>query len=64
MGRLHEERFNGSGRGGENEGEGYLGVEAIGDSKMGLVLKKKGENRRPVSVPASPRNTGKSRRAT
>ena len=34
-------------------------------SKTGLVMKKKGnKNRQPVSVPASPRNTGKGKRAT
>ena len=40
-------------------------METIGGdgSKTGVVMKKKGKNRRPVSVPASSRNTGKRRRA-
>ena len=33
-------------------------------SETALGTKKKGENRRPVSVPASPRTTGIKRRAT
>ena len=43
------------------------GVETGGGdgSETGLVTKKKGKkNRRPVSVPASPRTSGIKRRAT
>ena len=44
-----------------DRGSGDGGREA---SETGIVMKKKGKNRRPVSVPASPRTTGKKRRAT
>ena len=50
MGRLHEERLSGSGRGVENEGEGYLGLETIGDSKMGLVMKKKEKQKSTTGI--------------
>ena len=69
MGGLREERFGGSGRGGENEGyegvenEGYGGVET-GGAETGTVTKRREKNGRPVSVSASPRTSGIKRRAT
>ena len=55
MGGLREERFSGSGRGVENEGKGYWGVETIGGdgSKTGLVMKKKGKHKSMTGISAS-----------
>ena len=43
-----------------------LGMETGGGdgSETGVLVKKKGENQQPVSIPASPRTTGINRRAT
>ena len=44
--------------------DSYITPAYLYGSKTGLVMKKKGKNRRPVPVPASPQTTGKRRRAT
>ena len=53
VGGLHEERFGRSGRGGENESEGWRGGVEMGGgdgSEMGLVMKKKGKQKLMTSI--------------
>ena len=60
MGELSQEKFGGSGRGGENGGVVMGGGDG---SETGSVTKMRGGNRRPVSVPVSARSSGIKRRA-
>ena len=60
-----EKRYSRSGA--ENEGEGQRGVETVGGdgSEMGLVMKKKGNNKSTTGIGASlTRTTGTRRGAT